>query len=253
MLSKNKIKFVKSLEKKKFRTESLCFLAEGNKLVADILPFFSCELLIAKASWLATQGDIRTEELLVVEDEDIQKASLLKNPQDVIAVFRQPDYVLQKEDWTNGLTLALDGIQDPGNFGTIIRLADWFGIKNVICSPDTVDVYNPKTIQATMGALAHVKIFYTSLPELLPDLKEMPVYGAFLDGENIYEQKLSDKGLIVMGNEGNGISPAIESRINKRLHIPNYPPESESTESLNVAVATAVICAEFRRQQIYSV
>ncbi|MDR1436628.1 MAG: RNA methyltransferase [Candidatus Symbiothrix sp.] len=253
MLSKNKIKFVKSLEKKKCRTESLCFLAEGNKLVSDVLPFFTCELLIAKASWLATQGDIRAGELLVVEEEDIQKASLLKNPQDVIAVFRQPDYALRKEDLAAGLSLLLDGIQDPGNLGTIIRIAGWFGIENVICSPDTADVYNPKTIQATMGALAHVKIFYEFLPELLADLKDTPVYGAFLDGENIYGQKLSDKGLIVIGNEGNGISPATEARIGRRLFIPSYPPASESAESLNAAAATAVICAEFRRQQAYSI
>jgi TrmH family RNA methyltransferase len=250
MLSKNKIKFIKSLEKKKFRTESACFLSEGNKLTSDILPFFDCELLIAKASWLATQGDIKAKELLVVEEEDIRKASLLKNPQDVIAVFRQPDYSLQKEDLTTGLTLALDGIQDPGNFGTIIRLADWFGIRDVVCSPETVDVYNPKTIQATMGALARVKIHYASLPELVGGLKDIPVYGTFLNGENIYEQTLSATGLIVLGNEGNGISPALESLINKRLYIPGYPPEALSTESLNVAVAAAVVCAEFRRQQI---
>jgi TrmH family RNA methyltransferase len=253
MLSKSKIKFIKSLEKKKNRKESNCFLAEGNKLVGDMLPFFSCELLIARASWLATQGDIKAKELLVVEEEDIQKASLLKKPQDVVAVFQQPDYSLQKEDLTGCLSLVLNGIQDPGNFGTIIRLADWFGIKNVICSPDTVDVYNPKTIQATMGALSRVKIYYVSLLELLKDYKDIPIYGTFLDGENIYEQQLSAIGFIVMGNEGNGISTELETLINNRLYIPNYPLESESTESLNVAVATAIICAEFRRQQIYSV
>ena len=253
MLSKEKIKFIKSLEKKKFRLESSCFLAEGNKLVADILPFFDCELLIAKASWLATQGDIKAKELLVVDENDIDRASLLKNPQDVIAVFRQPNYSLDKEELKTGLTLVLDGIQNPGNFGTIIRLADWFGITTVICSPDTVDVYNPKTVQATMGALAHIKIFYTSLPGLLEGLKGVPVYGAFLDGSTLYEQSLSSNGLIVMGNEGNGISPELEALINNRLYIPNYPLGTESTESLNVAVATAIICSEFRRQQVYSI
>jgi TrmH family RNA methyltransferase len=253
MLSKNKIKFIKSLDKKKYRTESACFLAEGNKLVADILPFFDCELLLAKSSWLATQGDIKAKELLAAEEGEIEKVSLLKTPQEVIAVFRQPDYPFRQADLNTGLTLVLDGIQDPGNFGTIIRLADWFGIRQVVCSPDTVDVYNPKTIQATMGALAHVKIFYTSLPELIDCMNGIPVYGAFLDGENMYEQKLSPTGLIVMGNEGKGISPKLKSRINHRLYIPNYPPDSESTESLNVAVATAVVCAEFRRQEIYSV
>jgi TrmH family RNA methyltransferase len=253
MLSKSKIKFIKSLENKKFRFESGCFLAEGNRLVADILPFFECELLITKTPWLATQGDIRAKELIVVEDDEIRKASLLKNPQDVIAVFRQPEYVLQKEDLTNGLTLVLDGIQDPGNLGTIIRIADWFGIRNVLCSPDTVDVYNPKTIQATMGALARVRIFYLALTGLPGDLPDVPVYGTFLDGNNIYEEQLSNTGLIVMGNEGNGISPALESRITSRLYVPNYPPAAESTDSLNVAVTAAVVCAEFRRRQVYSV
>ena len=253
MLSKEKIKFIKSLEKKKFRLESGCFLAEGNKLVSDILPFFDCELLIAKASWLATQGDIKAKELIVVNEDDIYRASLLKNPQDVIAVFRQPNHSLDKEELKTGLTLVLDGIQNPGNFGTIIRLADWFGISTVICSPDTVDVYNPKTIQATMGALAHIKIFYTPLLDLLEELKGFPIYGAFLDGSTLYEESLGSNGLIVMGNEGNGISPELESKINNRLYIPNYPLGTESTESLNVAVATAIICSEFRRQQVYSV
>jgi TrmH family RNA methyltransferase len=253
MLSKNKIKFIKSLELKKYRSESGCFLAEGNKLVADMLPFFDCELLITKTPWLATQGDIKAKELLVVEDEEIRKASLLKNPQDVIAVFRQPDYRLEEEDLAGGLTLVLDGIQNPGNFGTIIRLADWFGIKQVVASPDTVDVYNPKTIQATMGSLPHVKVFYLPLAKLLSDLSGIPVYGTFLDGNNIYTEKLSPNGLIVMGNEGNGISPLLEFRITNRLYIPNYPPDSDSIDSLNVTVATGIICAEFRRQQIYSV
>jgi TrmH family RNA methyltransferase len=253
MLSKSKIKFIQSLEKKKYRTESACFLAEGNKLVADILPFFDCELLIAQPSWLATQGDINAKELIVVEDDDIRKASLLQHPQEVIAVFRQPDYSLDKEKVRTELTLALDGIQDPGNLGTIIRLADWFGIHQVICSPKTVDIYNPKTIQATMGALAHVNVIYMPLNELFEELQGTPVYGTFLDGKSIYEQSLSPNGLIVMGNEGNGISPELASKITNRLYIPNYPQGTESTESLNVAVATAITCAEFRRQQVYAV
>lgn len=249
MLSKNTIKFIKSLEKKKNRVESGCFLVEGNKLVNDILPFFECSLLVAKPAWLATQGDIRAQELIVVTDNEIERASLLKTPQDVMAVLKMPDHSLDRMEVENSLSIVLDGIQDPGNMGTIIRLADWFGVKNVICSPDTVDCYNPKTVQASMGALARVKVFYSSLEEFLSGLA-MPVYGTFLDGENIYGQELSDRGLIVMGNEGNGISENIERLINQRLYIPNYPPGSESAESLNVAVATAIVCAEFRRRQI---
>jgi TrmH family RNA methyltransferase len=253
MLSKSKIKFIRSLELKKFRNESACFLAEGNKLVSDILPFFECECLVTKNSWLATQGDIHAKELILAEDNEIERASLLKTPQDVIAVFRQPQYLLEKEKLKDELSLVLDGVQDPGNLGTIIRIADWFGIKNVICSPDTVDIYNPKTIQATMGAIAHVKVFYTGLPGLLEELKEsVPIYGTFLDGKNIYEEKLSINGLIVMGNEGKGVSRSVTQRIKNRLYIPNFPPGTESTESLNVAVATAVTCAEFRRQKIYA-
>ena len=251
MLSKNKIKFIRSLEMKKFRNESACFLAEGNKLVADILPFFECECLIAKASWLAAQGDIRTKELIVAEENDLEKASLLKTPQDVLAVFRQPQYSLDNEALENELSLVLDGIQDPGNMGTIIRLADWFGIKRLVCSPDTADVYNPKTVQATMGAIARVKVFYTSLPDWISEIKNIPVYGAFLEGKNIYKESLSPSGLIVMGNEGKGISPSVEKLITGKLFIPNYPPEAESTESLNVAVATAIVCSEFRRKQAY--
>ena len=252
MLSKSKIKLIKSLEKKKQRVESGLFLAEGNKLVADIFPFFSCELLIAKPSWLATQGNLNAKELIVTEeDEYIQKASLLKNPQDVVAVFRQSNPNLDYQTLREELSLVLDGIQDPGNLGTIVRLADWFGIKNIICSLDTVDVYNPKTVQASMGGIAHVNVFYHSLPDLLNELKDVQVYGAFLDGENIYQEKLVPKGLLIMGNEGKGIRPEIEKYISNRLYIPNFPPGTESTESLNVATATAIICAEFRRQEIY--
>ena len=248
MLSKSKIKYIRSLEMKKFRIESGCFLAEGNKLVRDILPFFECELLVAKPSWMAQQGDIRAGELIAAEGDDIEKASLLKTPQDVIAVFKQPNYFLDTEELKRNLSLVSDGIQDPGNLGTIIRLADWFGIKNVICSPDSADIFNPKTVQATMGAIARVKVFYTHLPELLNDLAGLPVYGTFLEGKNIYEEELTANGLIVMGNEGKGISRPVAGHISHKLYIPNYPPETETAESLNVAVATAIACSEFRRR-----
>ena len=146
------------------------------------------------------------------------------------------------------LCLALDDVQDPGNLGTIIRLADWFGIEHIICSQNTVDVYNPKTIQATMGGIARVKVHYTSLPDFIRSLGDTPVFGTFLDGKNMYEQPLSANGLIVMGNEGNGIGKEVATLINRKLYIPNYPAGQETSESLNVAIATAVICAEFRRQ-----
>ncbi|MDR0733988.1 MAG: RNA methyltransferase [Dysgonamonadaceae bacterium] len=248
MLSKSKIKYIRSLAMKKFRNETGCFLAEGNKLVKDILPYFECELLIAKPAWIAGQGDLRAGELIAADNHDIEKASLLKTPQDVIAVFKQPDYQLDKEELKHGLSLVSDGVQDPGNMGTIVRLADWFGIRNVICSPDSVDIFNPKTVQATMGAIARVRVVYAELPALLSDLNDVPIYGAFLEGNSIYEEKLSANGLIVMGNEGKGIRRRVAQHITRKLYIPNYPPGTETTESLNVAVATAIICNEFRRQ-----
>jgi len=250
MLNKNKIKFIRSLEKKKFRDETACFLAEGNKLVAEIYPFFECDCLIAKSSWLAMQGDIYAKELIVAEENDIEKVSLLKTPQDVLAVFHRPNYVLDKETLKNELSLVLDGIQDPGNLGTIIRLADWFGIRRLICSPDTADAFSPKTVQATMGAIARVQVFYEALPVLLDEMEGIAIYGTFLEGKNIYIESLSSSGLIVMGNEGNGISPPVEKRITQKLHIPHYPSDAESAESLNVAMAAAIVCSEFRRRQM---
>jgi TrmH family RNA methyltransferase len=190
-------------------------------------------------------------ELIAADDEDISKASLLKNPQDVIAVYAQPRRILDRESLSCDWTLLLDGIQDPGNLGTIVRLADWFGIRNLICSPDTVDIYNPKTVQASMGSIARVNVFYESLTDLLDETK-VPVYGTFLDGRILYEEKPASPGWIVMGNEGGGIRPEVERRITHRLYIPNYPPGAGSTDSLNVAVATAIVCSEFRRQQIYA-
>lgn len=253
MLGKSKIKGIKSLEKKKYRQESSCFLAEGNKLVNDMLPHFECELLVAKPAWLATQGEVKAKEVIVAEGDEIERASLLKNPQDVLAVFRQADHRIDMSEIEQELSLVLDGIQDPGNLGTIIRIADWFGIKNIICSPDSADCYNPKVVQATMGALIHVKVHYVPLDSFFRSIGKIPVYGTFLDGENIYQKELKGQGIIVMGNEGNGISSAIEQFVDQRLYIPNYPEDTVSTESLNVAVATAITCAEFRRRQVYPV
>jgi len=249
MLSKNKIKFIRSLDKKKFRDESGCFLAEGNKLVADILPVFECELLIVQTSWLATQGDIRTKELIVADEDDIRRASLLKNPQQVIAVFRQPEHTPDWEAMSGNLNLVLDGIQDPGNLGTIIRIADWFGIRDIICSPDSADVYNPKTVQASMGALAGVRVHYRPLRPFLSEIKDAPIYGTFLEGESIYKKELAQNGYVVMGNEGNGISPEVEALISEKLYIPNFSAEGLA-ESLNVGVATAITCSEFRRRSL---
>lgn len=247
-LSKNKIKYIRSLEQKKIRKEEKVFLAEGPKLVGDLLGHFHCRFLAATSSWLSEHAPVPADEVAEVTPDELSRASLLKTPQQVLAVFEQPEYTLDTAVFQNSLCLALDDVQDPGNLGTIIRLADWFGIEHILCSPNTVDVYNPKTVQATMGGIARVKVHYAPLPALIRSLGEVPVYGTFLDGKNMYEQPLSHNGLIVMGNEGNGISKEVERLINRKLYIPNYPQNRETSESLNVAIATAVVCAEFRRQ-----
>ncbi|MEG1659280.1 MAG: RNA methyltransferase [Bacteroides sp.] len=248
LLSKNKIKYIRSLELKKNRKEEKVFLAEGPKLVGDLLGHFSCRFLAATTEWLQQHPSVAAEEIAVVSAEELSRASLLKTPQQVLAVFEQLEYRMDVEIIRRSLCLALDEVQDPGNLGTIIRLADWFGIEHVFCSTNTADVYNPKTVQATMGGIARVKVHYTPLPDLIRSLGDIPVYGTFLDGKNLYEQALSAHGLIVMGNEGNGIGKEAEALINRKLYIPNYPIERETSESLNVAIATAVVCAEFRRQ-----
>lgn len=248
MLSKNKIKYIRSLELKKNRKAEHAFVAEGHKTVGDISGYFPCRLLIATAGWLERNPNITADETIEVTEEELSKASFQKTPQEVLAVFEQPEYIIDFDIIKSSLCLALDNIQDPGNLGTIIRLADWFGIEHIFCSTNTADAFNPKTIQATMGAIARVKLHYCSLSEVISALKDIPVYGTFLNGENIYTQKLAANGLIVMGNEGKGISPEVENLINNRLYIPNYPQERETSESLNVAIATAIVCAEFRRQ-----
>ena len=248
MLSKNKIKYIHSLELKKNRKKEGVFVAEGHKLVGDLLPHFHCRLILATTTWLEEHHDIQADEIIEITPEELVKASLLKTPQEVLAVFEQPQYDYTTDVIKNSLCLALDDIQDPGNLGTIIRLADWFGIEHIFCSQGTVDVYNSKVIQATMGALARVKVHYCNLPELISSLKDVPVYGTFLDGENIYNKPLSENGLIIMGNEGNGVSKEVSQQINNKLYIPNYPSGRTTSESLNVAIATAVVCAEFRRR-----
>ncbi|WP_243349075.1 TrmH family RNA methyltransferase [Parabacteroides sp. FAFU027] len=247
MLSKNQIKFIQSLQQKKYRNESGCFIAEGNKLVTDLAPAFECEWLVATDEWLSAHSDVKANLILSASKDELAKASGLTTPQDVIAIFKKPEYQFSPSDMKGKLTLASDHIQDPGNLGTIIRLADWFGIEQIICSTDTVDLYNPKTVQSTMGALARVKVHYLPLAEVLTQT-QISVYGTFLDGEDMYKTDLAEEGIIIMGNEGNGISPEIETLVTKKLYIPNFPEGRETSESLNVAIATSIICAEFRRR-----
>ena len=175
---------------------------------------------------------------------ELEKVSSLKTPQDALALINIPKWpVLQHEQLKGKFSLVLDGIQDPGNMGTIIRIADWFAIGNIICSEDTVDAYNPKVVQACMGSLARVKVHYTSLTEFLPEIK-LPVFGALLDGENIYSTDFGKEGLIVMGNEGNGLRPEVQRMVNRAITIPRIG----KAESLNVAIATALFCSEITRK-----
>ena len=247
MISKNKIKYIRSLELKKNRNKEGKFVAEGFKVVDDLLALQPADLIVATQEWLHGKHFAAQTEVIEVTEEELKKVSFLQHPQQVLAVFRQAtsgDYSIN----TSELSLALDGVQDPGNLGTIIRIADWFGITHIYCSQDTADVYNPKVVQATMGSIARVKVEYGNLLALVESLPaDVPVYGTLLDGDNIYQQTLENRGLIVMGNEGKGISPALAKKVNRRLLIPNFPEGRATADSLNVAIATAITCSEFRR------
>ena len=232
MISKNQIKYLKSLELKKFRDQHGVFVAEGPKVVNDLKSHF--------------------ELVELLEGEDADRVSFLDTPQHVFAVFKKAAETPISSPYDE-LMLALDDVQNPGNLGTIIRLADWFGITHILCSRGCADYYNPKMVQATMGALARVQIHEVDLPQTIQQLHQQagadfPVYGTFLDGDNIYHSTLQPHGLIVMGNEGHGISSDVASLITHRLLIPNYPQGRETSESLNVAIATAIVCSEFRRR-----
>jgi len=253
MISKAKIRYIRSLELKKNRMAERLFVAEGPKVVEELLRVLSPKILLATDNWAPVNTAFNASELISITDDELCKVSFLRTPQQVLGVFPMfnTGKVSISENITSELSLALDGVQDPGNLGTIIRIADWFGIRHIFCSPDTADVYNPKVVQATMGSLARVNVVYMGLETLLNDLPQnFPVYGTLLDGESIYCQQLSAAGIIVMGNEGNGISVPIRKKITRRLLVPNFPEDKPSAESLNVAVATAVVCAEFRRQQL---
>ena len=249
MISKSKIKLIKSLEQKKFRDETGLFIAEGTKLVLELMSVFKCTLLAATNDWIKENKNIISDEVVEIDLIELGKISNQKSPQGVLAVFVKPAYDWKSEELNKKLVLALDDVQDPGNLGTILRIADWFGITDVFCSEHTADAFQPKTVQATMGALARVKVHVVNLVDFLQSIKnETPVYGTFMNGENVYSKSISQHGIIVMGNEGNGISPEIEKLVTERLLIPNYPEGQATSESLNVGVATALVCAEFRRR-----
>jgi TrmH family RNA methyltransferase len=240
MLSKNQIKLITSLQQKKHRIAYQLFFAEGIKVIQELL-----ESNFELVNLYTTQDDfeqVSNEKKVLVEESDLKKASALATPNTCLAVFKIP---AEKKITEAGLILALDSIRDPGNLGTILRLCDWFGVGQIVCSKDTVDIYNPKVVQATMGSIARVNVNYIDLETFVGQTK-LPVFGTFMDGNNIYKAILPQKGIAVVGNEANGISPELEKLIKNRLTIPRFG-NLQKTESLNVATATAIVLSEFRR------
>ncbi len=264
-VSKNLIKYIHSLSTKKARTKEGAFVVEGFKSVGDLLRTgFEPRVVVATQEWFDTagaslSGSLDGVDVFLATEDELKRASLLQHPQQVIAVFRLPspqwlpadasplDATLRRD-----VVLCLDGIQDPGNLGTIIRTADWFGVRHIVCSPSTADAYAPKVVQATMGSIARVRLTYTDLPEFLSHVSpETAVLGTFLDGEPLGSSSplpsVACGAVVVMGNEGNGISPEVRRKVTRRILIPSYPADRTSVpESLNVSTATAIILAELR-------
>jgi TrmH family RNA methyltransferase len=240
MVSKNQIKLISSLQQKKQRQVHKLFFAEGIKVVQELLfSNFELEHLFTTESIFT---EIPSSKQTLITEAELKRISALTTPNTCLALFKIPETKRVQE---KGLLLALDDIRDPGNLGTILRLCDWFGIQQLVCSKETVDLYNPKVVMATMGSIARVNVTYLDLNEFIKNTK-LPVFGTFMDGKNIYKEKLPNEGIIIMGNEANGISKEIENKIKNRLTIPRFG-DLQQTESLNVATATAIVLSEFKR------
>ena len=244
-MTKAEIQLVRSLADKRAREEHGLFLAESEKLIGELR---TSHLRVRRI--YALEGIFTGDEVEVVTPHEMERISQLKTPSNSLAVVEIPRYRLRPAELRDRLTLALDEVQNPGNLGTIIRLADWFGIVDILCSEGTADCFNPKVVQATMGAILRVRVHYVPLAKLLAEAAEngIPVYGTFLEGENLYESRLSPTGIVVMGNEGRGVTSAVARNITRKLFIPPWPADRRGSESLNVAMATGIVCAEFRRQ-----
>jgi TrmH family RNA methyltransferase len=252
MISKQNIELVRSLSQKKGREESGLFVAEGEKMVFDLLKTklkLSVLYYTDEAEGLLNNFPDRAKSVRLSARE-MERISAFKTPSDLLALFEIPTYQEAEIPSFDGLCLVLDGIQDPGNLGTIVRTADWFGISDVYCSPECADIYNPKSVQSTMGALARVRVHYTELTELTRKAlnQQVPVYGTFMEGEDLFRTSLDTPALIVMGSEGKGISSELVPLLTKKISIPAFPAGKKELESLNVAVSAAIVCAEFRRR-----
>ena len=249
-LTNSTIKFIASLGLKKNREANGCFVAEGTKCVRDTWDHFNCRMIVATRNWYEQFGHSgHLDKIAFASRQQMQRMSQFSTAAEVIAVYDIPHLTISSDEVRNSLNIVLDNVQDPGNLGTIIRIADWFGIDTIVCSHDTADAYNPKTVQATMGSIARVRVVYTDLAEAIRSLPDgYPVFATLLDGDNIYATDLPPSGMIVMGNEGNGISREVRSLITNKILIPDFATSSDKAESLNVAIATAITCSEFRRK-----
>ncbi|WP_298140463.1 RNA methyltransferase [Flavobacterium sp.] len=240
MVSKSQIKLITSLQQKKFRQEHQLFIAEGVKVIQELLlSNFVLEHLFVTQELFS---EVDTEQKTVITETELKKISCLSTPNNCLALFKVP---IQKTTKSSGLIIALDDIRDPGNMGTIIRLCDWFGIEQIVCSEQTVDAYNPKVVQATMGSISRVSITYTNLSKYL-SRQSVEIFGTFMDGKNVYKESLPKDGVLVLGNEANGISKDVEKLITSKLAIPRFG-DLQKAESLNVATATAIFLSEFKR------
>ena len=241
MVSKNQIKLITSLQQKKYRKQEQLFFAEGVKVVQELLNsnFELQDLFTTKQDFLT----VPKNKVHAISEAELKKISALITPNTCLAVFKIPK---AKQMVEKGLLVALDDVRDPGNLGTIIRLCDWFGIETLFCSEESVDIYNPKVVQATMGSISRVNVVYGNLETFLSQTK-LPVFGTFMDGKNIYQEELPKEGIIIMGNEANGISTSVEKLVSERIAIPRFG-NLQVTESLNVATATAIILSEFKRK-----
>lgn len=252
MLSINKKKQIQQLSQKKHRDEQSRFVVEGAKIVNDLIVKGLQPIIIVGYADIIAKSNLNrcNTEIIECSESEMRSISQFKTPSPLLAVFEKPDYssALKRP---SDLTLILDEIQDPGNLGTIVRIADWFGIRQIICSDTCADIFGPKAVQATMGAIARVAVVETNLDAYLERNQRewnIPVFGTFLEGDNIYKSDLPQVGFIVMGNEGKGICDKLKPFVNRKLFIPNYPAGSLTSESLNVAAATAIVCSEFRRR-----